>query len=98
MRRILLLLTVALVMAAMVVANAMPAFAKVNCTPDFTRCSGASNSTTDAGAPGGGGANVQRDNLGNVTTSGGGAHQGFGGGGAHCVNLYCNGKLYSGKP
>jgi hypothetical protein len=68
MRRILLVLTAAMVIALMVVAMAVPAFAKINCTPngEGELCSPASGGYGDGGQDyggngGGGGAHSTYD-------------------------------------
>ena len=100
MRRILLVLVVGLVMAAMVVASALPAFARVNCVPpdsEYTRCSGG-NSARDAGFTGGGGGNYQQYPTENtLVISGGGATKEFGSHGGRCTTVFgepdtCTGK------
>ena|SRR5215216_5959944 len=98
MRRLLLVLTVALVMAAMVVANVMPAFAKTNCTSDFNRCSGG-GSAREAGFTGGGGSNYQQHPSENsLVISGGGGTKEFGGSGGRCTYVFdvsttCTGNI-----
>ena len=85
LRRILLVLAVALVMAAMVVASAMPAFAKVgNCSSDGLRCSGGEH-TGDVGH---GGIYFFNPQTGFFFVEGGG-HQG-GGFGYRCKGSTAN--------
>ena len=97
MRRILMVLTVALVMAAMLVVMAAPAFAKLNgdvdasgnCTfaSPFTCIGGQSFRTAGTGDTGGSGGNRTgnvpdpENNTTTSTTSGGGGRQGGGAGG-----------------
>jgi hypothetical protein len=100
MRRILLVLVVGLVMAAMVVASALPAFARVNCVPPddvATRCSGG-NSALENGLHGGGGSNYQQYPSENkLLISGGGGAKELGGHGGRCTIKFgepdtCTGK------
>jgi hypothetical protein len=95
MRRILLLLTVALVMVATTAATAMPAFARENCTGGVfptIECKGGLGS----GGPGGGGGRGGNVSL-DLTTfyfvesgggGGGGQGGGGGGGGGHCAGTF----------
>ena len=100
MKRILMVLTVALVMAAMMILAAVPAFARVNfgetgpcpapLNSGVTNCTaqgGQSNRTAGTGLTGGSGGRLTNSNEGTSPTftfSGGGGSQG-GGFGAHCT-------------
>src|SRR5215211_754798 len=97
MRRLLLVLTVALVMAAMVVANVMPAFAKTNRTSDFNRCSGG-GSAREAGFTGGGSNHQQHPSENSLVISGGDGTKEFGGSGGRCTYVFdvsttCTGNI-----
>ncbi len=94
-KRILLLFTVALVMAAMMVAMAMPAAAKVNCsTSSDTRVCSGGFSTTDVINGGQGRHTTLNTSTFEFTISGG---EGFGGGGqgggdgGRCADNVCVG-------
>jgi hypothetical protein len=93
MRRIIMLVTVALVMAAMTVATAMPAFAKVNCDESSTtfECTGGAGGGQGTGGGGSGGHATYNLVTGESTTSSGGgaggrdsSGSGGGGSGGHC--------------
>ena len=101
MRRMLLLGTVALLMAAMGVVLAGPALAGYSCndTPHGERCSGG-KSFVEAEGPGSGGAGGTR--IDGVSTTGGGKESDGDGYGRHCLHSEydldeCHGKSYSGK-
>ena len=111
MRRIFLMVTAALVMAAMMVAMAMPAFAGGGGTKDPCRgttlptleCSGGYGGGGD-GQGGGGGGRTSADLLQGDYSSSGGQGRGFGGTGFglgyHCTisdfgPLECHGRIPS---
>ena len=90
MRRILLVLSAAALIAAMMVAMAMPAFAGGTCNApagEFIQCAGG------GGERGGGGGGRGADDLqtGAVVQSGGFGEKG-GGGGSRCVDQDCVGS------
>ena len=92
MRRILMLLTVALVMAAMMVAMAMPAFAERTCSQPTSTTLVCTGGTGFGGGNGGfGGKFAINEASGDFTISGGGGQQGGGGGGR------CTGNFYGGE-
>ena len=100
MRRIMVLVTAAIVMAAMVVAMAVPAFAGVTCKetqdPYSQTCSGGTSASEPGGinngSVGGQGGHVTNDNSANdfsggsggKTTVEGGGVDSAGGSGGHC--------------
>ena len=82
MRRMLMLLTVALVMAAMMILAAVPAFARVKGDCPTTGCRGGQAFDTGTG---GGGSNITINPDGTYNISGGFGTRG-GGSGGHCTN------------
>ena len=102
MRRILLVLSVAALMAAMVVATAVPALAKpLNCnspTGEYLQCAGGSGKQ---GGGGGGRDAGSYDRTILVSSGGGGADNQGGGGGGRCAfgvpgPDQCVGSFYNG--
>ncbi len=92
MRRIMLMVTVALVMAAMMMATAMPAFAGGTCRQSTSTTFVCSGGTGVGGGSGGFGGKVAINLAsGDFTISGGGGGQGGGAGGR------CTGNFYGGE-
>ncbi len=98
MRRILTVMTVALVMAAMMLATAMPAFAGGTCRQSTSTTFVCSGGTGFGGGTGGFGGKIAINLVsGDFTQSGGGGGQGGGVGGRCTGNFYvgeeCKGGL-----